>query len=133
MLTSLHDDLWVVHHPNRFLGMQFGARMTIIRLPDGSLMLYSPVPISDALAAEIDQLGVVRYLVAPNLFHHLFVADAAARWPAAVLYAPFGLAEKRRDLTIHRTLGVDPLPDGIDGCALAGTLGAAARPAARGL
>ena len=120
MLASLHADLWVVHHPNRFLGMQFGARMTVIRLPDGSLLLHSPVPISDALAAEIDQLGAVRYLVAPNLFHHMFVADAAARWPEAMLYAPAGLSDKRRDLTIHHTLGTDSLPDGILGCSLAG-------------
>ena len=120
MITSLDDDLWVVHHPNRFLGMEFGVRMTIIRLASGGIMLHSPVPISDSLAAEIDQLGMVRYLIAPNLFHHLFVADAVARWPDAVLYAPAGLDEKRPDLTIHRILGSDPLPDGIDGCTLAG-------------
>ena len=43
MLTSLHTDLWAVQLPNRFMGLQFGVRMTIIRLSDGSLLLHSPV------------------------------------------------------------------------------------------
>lgn len=120
MLNQLADDLWVVHHPNSFIGLNFDARMTIIRLPDGSLLLHSPVPITDSLAADIDRLGAVRHLVAPNLFHHLFVGDSAARWPEATVYAPEGLAKKRPDLTIGHTLSPAVLPEGITGVTLAG-------------
>ena len=120
MLTPIADDLWCVAIPHTFIGLNFGARMTIIRLPDGSLLLYSPVPMDDALAGEIDQLGPVKHIVAPNLFHHLYVSDAHARWPDAEVSAPAGLDKKRPDLTIHRTLGVDALPDGVVGVSLAG-------------
>ncbi len=120
MLTQLADDLWVVHHPHTFIGLNFDARMTIVRLPDGGLLLYSPVPIPDGLAADIDRLGAVRHILAPNLFHHLFVGDAAARWPEAAVYAPEGLAKKRPDLTIHHTLSPGVLPEGVRGFCLAG-------------
>lgn len=120
MLNQLADDLWVVHHENTFIGLNFDARMTIIRLPDGSLLLHSPVPITDSLAVDIDRLGAVRHLVAPNLFHHLFVADAAARWPDAEVYAPEGIAKKQPDLTVHHTLGTATLPEGVTGISLAG-------------
>ncbi|MDG1482852.1 MAG: DUF4336 domain-containing protein [Myxococcota bacterium] len=120
MLTQLAEALWVAHHPHTFIGLNFGARMTIIKLPDGSLLLHSPIPITDGLAADIDRLGAVRHLIAPNLFHHLFIGDAAARWPEATVYGPEGLAKKRPDLTIDRTLSPEVLPEGIVGVSLAG-------------
>lgn len=120
MITQHADNLWTVHSNRRFIGLSFGARMTVVRLPDGSLLLHSPLPINERLGAELDRLGSVQHLVAPNLFHHLFVGDAAARWPEARVYAPEGLGKKRRDLTIHHTLGDAPLPEGITGISLAG-------------
>ena len=118
MLAQLADDLWVIQHPSTFIGLNFNTRMTAVRLPDGSLLLYSPIPITDTLAAELDRLGPVRHIVAPNLFHHLFVGDAAGRWPEAKVYAPNGLAKKRPDLTIHHA--PDALPDSIGAISLAG-------------
>jgi hypothetical protein len=41
-------------------------------------MLYSPVPIDDALAAEFEAVGRVELVVAPNFFHHLYVPVARA-------------------------------------------------------
>ena len=120
MLTPLAEDLWVLSHDHTFIGLNFDARMTIVRLPDGSLLLHSPVPITDAVAKELDGLGAVRHIVAPNLFHHLFVADAAARWPEAAVYGPEGLAKKRPDLTLNHTLGQVAMPAGIQAISLAG-------------
>jgi hypothetical protein len=71
--------------------------MTVVRLPEG-LMLHSPVPLSDEVAGQIDDLGPVRYIVAPNLFHHLHATTATARWPEASLHGPRALRRKRRDL-----------------------------------
>jgi hypothetical protein len=82
--------------------------MTVLRLPGGDLVLHSPIAISDDLRAEIDALGTVRFIVAPNRMHHLFVADAARLYPDASLLAAPGLPEKRRDLTFERTIEDDP-------------------------
>ena len=103
-------------------GLHFPCRMTVLRLPDSGLVLHSPVAIDDALAAEIDALGPVAHLIAPNVLHHTFFGDAAARYPDATPWGAPGLAEKRPDLRFARTLGEDPLPfvEALEGLAIDG-------------
>jgi hypothetical protein len=73
--------------------------MTIVRIGDGSLALISPIPIDDRLAAELAPLGPVSRLIAPNLFHHLHLAAAKARYPQARVLGPPGLVAKEPGLT----------------------------------
>ena len=121
-LRRVCPEMWVVDHNQKIaIGFTSPARMTVVRLGDGGLWLYSPGPIDDETAAELKSLGPVQYLVAPNRFHHLHLPAAAARFPEAdVLGAP-GLADKRKDVTFTGTLGfaspwggeLQPMP--IDG------------------
>ncbi|EYF03932.1 DUF4336 domain-containing protein [Chondromyces apiculatus] len=97
-LTPFGTGLWIIAAPLKMLGMHLGTRMTVVRLQDGSVLLHSPIVIDDALAQEIDAIGPVRHIVAPNVFHHLYVAPAAARWPEARVYIAPGLTKKRPDL-----------------------------------
>jgi hypothetical protein len=85
--------------------------MTIVRLPDGGLWLHSPIEITPALGAEIDSLGSVRHVVAPNKLHHLHLASARRAFPAAKLHTPPGLASKRTDLAFDFELGSEAHPD----------------------
>ena len=39
MLNELAKDLWVAWTPQSFYGLRFGARMTVVRLDDGSLFV----------------------------------------------------------------------------------------------
>jgi hypothetical protein len=39
--------IWLCRYPVDYLGTQFDARMTVIRLRDGKLMLHSPCAIDD--------------------------------------------------------------------------------------
>lgn len=105
MLQPIADGLWAAPHQlNLPGGFPFPVRMTVVRLADGSLVLISPVPIDDELAAELAALGPVAFLVAPNLLHHLFLGAAARRYPQAqVLVAP-GLLEKVGALPPHTLL-----------------------------
>jgi hypothetical protein len=109
-LRALALDLWVAERPLRFLGMELGTRMTVLRLADGGLLLHSPVRLEPRLRAELDALGPVRTLVAPNRFHHLFVADYFAAYPDASGYAAPGLDQKRSDLRFHDVLDDEPPP-----------------------
>ena len=104
MLEPLAPDLWCVAAPQRFLGVEIGTRMSVVRLADGSLLLHSPVAISPALRTELATLGEVRHAVAPNRFHHLYLGDVAIAYPEVKLYGAPGLDEKRRDLALE-TLG----------------------------
>jgi hypothetical protein len=104
-LRRLDDDLWVVDRPLGILGIQVGARMTVIRLENGDVLLHSPVAPDAELRDALAEVGPVRHLIAPNKVHHLYFAAAAAAFPEAIRWAAPGLADKRRDLTFDEVLG----------------------------
>ncbi|HEY7976923.1 MAG TPA: hypothetical protein VID67_01925, partial [Rhizomicrobium sp.] len=68
--------IWLCAYPVRLAGTRFDARMTVIRLSSGDVMLHSPCEITAPLAQEISALGSVTHIVAPGNFHHMFVASA---------------------------------------------------------
>src|SRR5712675_1279160 len=68
-LTPFAEGIWVDTAPVRFLGMQLTTTMTVLRLGDGNLLLYSPVALTQARQSAIEALGPVAHLYAPNLFH----------------------------------------------------------------
>jgi hypothetical protein len=101
--------LWQVEHDLfQAAGLvHFRCRMTVAELDQGGLLLCAPVPIDDALADELARLGEARVLFAPNLFHHLHLADAQRRYPEAELIAISALASKRPELRFDHLLGPD--------------------------
>ena len=108
MLQALAEDLWIADAPLRFLGLEVGARMTVVRLADGHLLLHSPVAADGDLVAAVAELGAVAYLVAPNRLHHLFVGDWKRAFPDAEIHVAPGLDTKRSDLAISAVLGEEP-------------------------
>jgi hypothetical protein len=104
-LVAHAPGLWTAAAPLRFLGLHLGTRMTVVRLASGALWVHSPVPLSPALARALDALGPVGHIVCPNLYHHLYAGDFAARYPDAQVHAPAGLRRKRKDLRIDADLG----------------------------
>ena len=106
-MQEIANDLWQIEGPevNFIGGVMFPTSSIVIRLPDRSLLVYSPVPFDDAAAAAIDAVGDVAHIVAPNRWHHLFAVAAARRWPGAAVYAAPGVAAKQPDLRIDHKLG----------------------------
>ncbi|MCB9661685.1 MAG: DUF4336 domain-containing protein [Sandaracinaceae bacterium] len=124
-LTPLADGVFGLESSLRVVpGFHLPVRCTVLRLRTGGLMLISPLAITDALAAELEQLGPVEHLVAPNRLHHLFLDQAVSRWPQAQVHLAPGLPEKlaklRRPVPAHSVLP-DGLPDDVTGVLLAGT------------
>lgn len=109
-LRQLAEDLWVVERPQSFWALQVGARMTVVRLRSGGLLLHSPVQLDDALRAELDAIGEVRFVVAPNRLHHLYCGRVAQAYPGARLWLAPGVDAKRPDLTFEAVLG-DEAPE----------------------
>ena len=114
MLTALAEGLWVYDQPLRFYGVEVGTRMTVVRLADGGLWLHSPVVPTPELRAAVDALGPVRWLIAPNRWHHLYVGDWQGAYPEAQIFAARGLVKKRPDLTLAGVLD-DNAPPGWAG------------------
>lgn len=91
------------------LAMPFSTRMTLVRLPDGGLWVHSPIAPDPALFAEIEALGTVGWLVAPNTLHYWWIPDWKARYPAAAVCAPPAVAAKaKRPIAIDLPLTGDP-------------------------
>ncbi len=109
-MRQLDDDIWVHDDATQHKGVNLGMRSTILRRSDGGLVIISPTPFDDATAAAIDDLGLVRVIAAPNLFHHMYLAPAAARWPGATVIGPRGLQKKREDVSFTAFYG-DEAPD----------------------
>jgi len=99
MLQPFGDEIWLADGPTTAVaGFRYPTRMAVIRLSDARLFIWSPIPLSDALRAAVDGLGEVRWLIAPNSLHHLFLGDWRRAYPDARLYAPPGLRKRRKDL-----------------------------------
>lgn len=89
-------------------GLVLPLRTVIARLPEGGLWIHAPRAFTAEEADEIDALGVVEHLVAPNALHHLAFADAVARWPDATTWGSAALATKRPDLAFDHLAFRDP-------------------------
>lgn len=91
-ISAVAEGVHTVDRPQRYNGIEVGARMTILQLDDG-LLIHSPVDIDPA---DIEHLGEPRWVLAPNLLHHLYVGS----WVDAGLeaWAAPGLPEKRADI-----------------------------------
>lgn len=85
-------------------GFHMPTRMTVLPLEDGGVALVSPIRLDEDVAAKIEASGPVRYLIAPNLLHHLYLGAASERWPDARVLAPAALRAKRPDLRIDAEL-----------------------------
>ncbi|MDP3277552.1 MAG: DUF4336 domain-containing protein [Deltaproteobacteria bacterium] len=120
-LETVCDDVWAVGTQLRLSpGFWLPIRATVLRKPEGGLVIHSPIRFDDAVVQEINALGPVEVIVAPSLYHHLFVADAKARWPKARVLAPSTLAAKRKDLVIDGVLTEDALGEQIRCIAIQG-------------
>ena len=90
-LKPVTDDIWIVDGPMiRFgltvLKVQFPTRATIIRLLHGGLFVHSPTPLDAALKAEIDRIGVPRWIIGPNRLHYWWIPDWHVAYPEAEVY-----------------------------------------------
>lgn len=114
MLTRITEGLHVVAIPHTMLGLHLGTRMTVVTLPDGSLLVHSPIAPTPALRAAIDALGEVSTIVAPNLYHHVYAGAFEEAYPKAKFVGPRALRKKRPDLRFDASFG-EPgaLPAGV--------------------
>lgn len=99
-LEPIDTHLWHATHAFTANGLPITSRMTVVRLSGHQLFVHSPIPMppGSALHQQLQALGTVAFIVAPNKMHHLFLAPCAAAFPDAVVYGPQGLERKRPEL-----------------------------------
>lgn len=100
MLTCITDGVWTVRQRFTAPGMDLPLTMTILRLEDGGLLLYSPVPMTGDVPDRIRELGEVQHILGPSKLHHLHIDKAQALFPHARSWGAPGLPDKRQDLKL---------------------------------
>jgi Domain of unknown function (DUF4336) len=112
MLKQFGHEIWTADGPDVVIvGFHYPTRMAVMRLSDGHLFICSPIRLTDILRAEVDALGQVRHIIAPNSLHHLFLLEWKSTYPGAKVYAAPGLRKKRQDIVFDADLGNAPSPD----------------------
>ncbi|MBU77582.1 MAG: hypothetical protein CMK63_11365 [Pseudoalteromonadaceae bacterium] len=107
-MEKLATDIWIFDgEAVTFFFLPFTTRMTVIKLANGDLWVHSPIHLSDALKSQIDQLGPVKYLIAPNHLHHLFLPQWIAAYPDAKTYGTSEVIKKRNDISFDASLNDD--------------------------
>jgi len=131
VLKPVAQDIWIVDGPTirfGFFGIRlpFPTRTTLIRLKSGDLFVHSPGHMTEDLRAEVNGLGRVAHLIAPNRIHYWWVGSWAAAYPDALAYAAPRVRERAapHGIAIDRDLGDEPDPawaGEIDQIAVAGS------------
>ena len=92
-------------------GFAYPTRMAVIALSGGGLLVWSPVALTPDLRVEIEALGEVRGLIAPNSLHHLYLAEWREAFPSARLHAAPGFRARCPDIAVDADLGETPATD----------------------
>ena len=92
-IKKIDEGVWCLESYFLSLGCRGSLRMTILKTQSG-LLLYSPVAFDAEHVASIRALGKVTDIVAPNLFHHMYLRPCVAAFPDANCWVPEGLLEK---------------------------------------
>lgn len=85
---------------------RFPRRMTLVRLGDGGVVVWSAVALGEPEMARVEALGPLRYLVVPNAGHRLDAHIFKARYPDLTVVAPKGARE-----AVAEAVGVDATDD----------------------
>ncbi|MFC1589382.1 DUF4336 domain-containing protein [Pseudomonadota bacterium] len=104
----IKDQIWILEYPIRFAGIDLFARMTIIKLDNGELIIHDPCIIDESIKIEIDKIGEVKYIVAAGTYHHLYVIDFQQQYPKSETFICPGLEKKRPDIQFDWVLGNKP-------------------------
>lgn len=109
MLEKVDDNIWIAEGDCvSFYGFPYPTRSVIVRLRDGGLWVWSPIKLTGALKAAVQDLGPVKHLVSPNKIHYLFLEEWASSFPAAKLWGPASTIKKCPDLWFEEPLSDAP-------------------------
>ena len=95
-LKEIDEDIWVVDGEIvemnfKLTQVPFSTRMTVVRFNHRDLWIHSPVHLTQELKSEIDALGNVAHIVAPNKLHYVYMEEWSQTYPTAKVWLTKGL------------------------------------------
>lgn len=83
---KLSENLWWVRGPIPGIALQ--RCMTVARLADGRLVIWSAMALDDASMQELEAWGTPAFLVVPSALHRLDAPAYKARYPKLLVFCP---------------------------------------------
>ena len=96
VIKTVNSSITTFSAPFLRSGAEIGVRMSAIKLANNDLILYNPTPLDPETKQKLDQLGTVKYIVAPSLVHHVYLDPYHTAYPNAKLVGPEGISDKKK-------------------------------------
>jgi hypothetical protein len=93
-LSKIDDGILTVTGPIRMPLGSFPRRMTVVRLADSRLVVWSAIALDAKEMAALEALGRPAFLIVPNDHHRLDARAWKARYPQVQVVAPKGSRAK---------------------------------------
>ena len=93
-LARLDDNLLSVTGDLHMPVGDFPRRMTVVRLQDGRLVVYSAIALDEAEMQALEAFGEPSFLVVPNDIHRMDAKIWKDRYPDLQVFAPLGVRKK---------------------------------------
>lgn len=104
VIRTISPSVVTLSVPFEFAGgrVKAGGRATVVRLGNGSLLVLSPVTLTEQIRYQLADMGNIGHIAALNIAHHLHVSSCAAAFPEAKVISVEGLPEKREKVLATR-------------------------------
>ena len=93
-LTAVDENLLTVVGELPMPIGDFPRRMTVARLADGRLVIYSAIALDEPEMAALERFGIPTFLIVPSDRHRMDAKIWKQRYPRIVVLAPDGAREK---------------------------------------
>src|SRR5262245_60988306 len=93
-VQTVDDGILTVTGTIRMPLVALERRMTVVRLADGTSLIYSAVALEESAMREIEALGEPRYLIVPGPAHRLDAVIFKQRYPRVQVITPPGGAKR---------------------------------------
>jgi len=106
-LTKLDETLLTVEGTIKMPLMDLPRRMTVVRLRDGRLVVWSAIALDEPAMATLEAFGRPAFLVVPNDHHRLDAKAWKDRYPQMQVIAPDGARDKVAEVVAVDTTSPD--------------------------
>ena len=122
-LTQLDTGLWTVTGELHMPLTPLQRRMTVVRLNDGSLIIYSAIALAEPEMKRIEAAGTPAFLIVPGKLHRLDAKIWKQRYPQLKVLAPISARDAAEE-AVHVDATDFDFPDtSVDFITVGGTSG----------
>ena len=109
LINFVKDKIWIAEYKTKHNKMKFYTRMTIVKLNDNTIALFSPCEISRDLKIQINKIGKVKHIFFAGNFQYKNIKSVKSVYHEAKIYICHGINKKQKDLKFDKILNNSPI------------------------